>query len=457
MDTEKASVHSTATTESHKVPKATLKLSLCVCIVSVVVLMTTLVGIIVCYLSVTNAQNTVNQITDELRASIFQNCFHEVEKTVNDATTALMLAAKNHNAIAIVNKSDSKSFIGDADLIWDYYTISKMYPAILFNVGLVFFNFGFQFNGKSDVQSTVVIYGPSNMVQVIDASTNFTTMNRLVKGQTASNNGQLIFGNPFQGASRSNSAILQKVPGAPTWTQPVFAPTLKTFLVPFMLTTWKNQIPGTPGPGNPDVAVFITLSISSLDAFLKTVPVTNNGVIALIDGATGNMLAASIPGISQNVNKSTAYPAIGNPNTLVSDSVSYLIASFSTNNTVLDYNDTTDLHWFLLLAIPSNDFDGAIKATTLICVSALGLSIALSWFITPLSEQATKFDFSALKEGILKERSNLAEIGVMQTVFNAMIVKFADAIKANASLKGSFNNATTKSSQVGGSKHKSVI
>ncbi|KAJ3072545.1 hypothetical protein HDU99_002170, partial [Rhizoclosmatium hyalinum] len=210
MDTEKASVHSTATTESHKVPKATLKLSLCVCIVSVVVLMTTLVGIIVCYLSVTNAQNTVNQITDQLRASIFENCFHEVEKTVNDATKALELAAKNNNAIAIVNKSDSKSFIGDADLIWDYYTISKMYPAILFNVGLVFFNFGFQFNGKSDVQSTVVIYGPSNMVQIIDASTNFTTMNRLVKGQTASNNGQLIFGNPFQGASRSNSAILQK-------------------------------------------------------------------------------------------------------------------------------------------------------------------------------------------------------------------------------------------------------
>ncbi|KAJ3072546.1 hypothetical protein HDU99_002171, partial [Rhizoclosmatium hyalinum] len=467
-----------STTESQKVPRATIKVSLYVSVVSVVFLMTALIGIIVGYLTITNAQNTINNITDQLRSAIFDRCYQECQKTVDDTTKALSMASNGLNAMTVATNVNPTAPIGDAKLLWEYYQIGRQYPA-LYCIGMVKFNWGFQYNGKTNVQGALSVFTglQPNKVQIIDSTTNFTASNRII---TSSNsNGTLSLGpsftTPFWGVTYVAATN-------PIWTKPTFVANLRTFLIPLMLPIWTN-----PAAAKADSAYFVTLSIANLDAFIRSVKVTPNGIVYLVDGSTGNMLAASLPDISQNVNKSSAYPSIGNPNALVSGSMTYLVSTFAVNatagvftipknetiagkynngnddilvNAAWIYDPKTNLRWFLVLAIPSNDFDAVIRETmrnsiitiVVICVSALALGLILSWLITaPLRkltksmEEATKFDFSALKEGFLKDRSYLTEIGVMQTVFNAMIVKFADAIKANASLKGS--NAVTGSTQ----------
>ncbi|KAJ3025565.1 UNVERIFIED_CONTAM: hypothetical protein HDU68_006992 [Siphonaria sp. JEL0065] len=442
MDPE-SQTSSTGTTETNQVPKAHHTVSLYVSVVSVVFFTTALIGIIVGYLTITNSQNTVNDITGQLRTSIFNNCYRECMKTIDDATMSLLVAANNENAISYVN----------------------------------------------DEKPDTVLFNKTLTVAIIDTTTNFLPIKRSILG--FNNNKTVQLGPPSPGQPRTKFYVPIQNPGSLYWIAPIYTSAIRTYVIPLTLPTWKNYLPGQTGQGPPDASYVVTLSIASLDAFLKTVTITPNGAIMLINGFTGTMLASSISNVSFNANTSLPYPAIGNPSPLISDTVQYLVDKFSTNRTFQTlykdsssamisgkynngqddilvnaywiYNSTTNLNWLLVLAIPSNDFDGAIRQTlkmsivaiVSICVGGFLLAIGLSryitlpiWKLTKAMEEATKFDFSALKEGHLKERSYLTEIGTMQTVFNTMIVKFASAIKTNASLmKGPGVSSTMSQSQ----------
>jgi hypothetical protein len=56
--------------------------------------------------------------------------------------------------------------------------------------------------------------------------------------------------------------------------------------------------------------------------------------------------------------------------------------------------------------------------------------------------RAGKFDCSTIKDGYLSERSVIKEVGLMQMVFNDMMVKFMTAIENNTRLQGGERNGS---------------
>ncbi|KAJ1547144.1 hypothetical protein HK405_006558 [Cladochytrium tenue] len=219
-----------------------------------------------------------------------------------------------------------------------------------------------------------------------------------------------------------------------------------------------------------------------MDKYFQTIPVTRNGVLFVVDGASGMMLGSSTPNISESW--PSQYPAVGNSNGLVSAAATQLARLYSsldpavngtvaltavTNKVASDFqfsyggdtvycsttwitNSTTNLSLLLVLVIPSSDFLGEVNVTirntiifvAIFCTFSLAMGLVLSWaLVRPLRrlivsiKKATKFDFSSLREGGTEARSWLTEIGVLETVFFAMLKKFAEAISRNKSLVGS--------------------
>ncbi|KAJ1559356.1 hypothetical protein HK405_010953, partial [Cladochytrium tenue] len=164
---------------------------------------------------------------------------------------------------------------------------------------------------------------------------------------------------------------------------------LDTYSLCLDLPVWSNLLPFNANSSNPATALFtMGLSTRSLDTYLQTIPITKNGVLALIEGNSGMMLAASTPNIS--VDWPVQYPAVGNPNGLVSAAAYEISKRFSAldpavNGTAaigaiadtvqsnFDFgyggdtiycstawiaSSTTDLSLLLILVIPSGDFLG---------------------------------------------------------------------------------------------------
>ncbi|KAJ3099862.1 hypothetical protein HK100_004823, partial [Physocladia obscura] len=338
----------------------------------------------------------------------------------------------------------------------------------------------------------------------LDYTTNYSSR---VLGITGVNANSTISWGAYSAKKRDLVDITKEFPSAvlqsdetvqyspwPIWLPATYISPDLGVVLPVWLMRYNGYAANTLVSGNPDTIFSSSMSISQLDLFLAKLTVTTNGFIALIDG-TGIMLASSLPNISRNSTTFERYPAIGNSNSLLSTAATYLAKSYGTNSSQVQsitktsnlqtafndgsddilvnagwiYNATTGLEILILLVIPSNDFESEIRQTiknaiiaiVVICIGGLILAISFAWFIsqplrklTKSMEEASNFDFSVLKEGYLKERSYIREIGAMQTVFNTMLVKFAAAIKSNQNLmKGTANSklsAPTSKSGVDG-------
>ncbi|KAJ3028581.1 UNVERIFIED_CONTAM: hypothetical protein HDU68_001380 [Siphonaria sp. JEL0065] len=298
-------------------------------------------------------------------------------------------------------------------------------------------------------------------IQISDATVNFDVYNVPITGTSA--NGGLLLGDRIPGTAPIYYYLLSltdtMISAFPSWTKTVVTNNL--VILPVIQNVWKTFPTGEMGYGSPDTTYFVTLSVTSLDALFKTFPgVTKNGIITLIDGNSGNTLASSAIGCTQDSNTGFLYPGLGNPNKLIAGSVSYLARQFGSFNSIQSIpkkinmsgsfenngedvlvsarwisDITMNLHWLVVLTIPESDFTGDSNTTVknivsvivVICILALIFALVLSWrIIAPLKkmtadmENASKLNFAPFKMAELKLPSGFSEIATMQTAFNKM-------------------------------------
>ncbi|KAJ3147655.1 hypothetical protein HK101_002213 [Irineochytrium annulatum] len=468
--------------------KARVRAPLYVSIVLLVFLMTALMGSVVGWLTISKSQSTIDDITTQMRLSILNRATQLVNNTLAQCQKILQAKSTNYRLFNFVNDPNRTPWMSDLEIISYHYDIAAPFT-YLENSGVFF-----QADANGN-QSYMAAYPRGRQVYFQDATTNYNLTAAAVLGTNADATLKL---NQTYTSVRNDWAPNIKwpalktngvVPGQHFWVSPIFTPIFKTFLIPLMWPVWPNSSLGTVTSGNYYATHFVMTSIKALDDLLQTIEVTPNGVVALIDGKTGRMLSSSLPGISQNGTQPSQFPAIGNPNPLVSASASYLATAYnsidgSIEGIPLQSNGSTqlattflspggdtvlvnavwiidapsDLKWLFLLAIPSSDFLAVIRATlqqaiAIICAScalSLPLAFLLSYAVTsPLRKlsaamrEATQFDFSSLRNGYLDQRSSVSEIGSLQGAFNELMIKFASGIQANKALALVTRQATT--------------
>ncbi|KAJ1553937.1 hypothetical protein HK405_006470 [Cladochytrium tenue] len=269
--------------------------------------------------------------------------------------------------------------------------------------------------------------------------------------------------------------------GSGYWGAPIPSSGPNTYLLPFSVGIWKNMMPLQQNASeNYRAAVFSSISARSIEDYMQTITMTANGVLALVDANTGYMIASTTRNIS--VSWPTIYPAIGNPNGLVSAGASAVAAAYGspaassasgafaaiTSRASLNFqfayggdsvycttswiaDSNSNLALLLIVMVPSNDFLAPVNVSTrnavifIVVFTAFSFAVGLliSWALTvPLRwltasiKKATNFDFSPLHDGFLNRRSPLSEVAVLESSFAAMLKKFAQAIQANKSGTG---------------------
>ncbi|KAJ1561297.1 hypothetical protein HK405_004343, partial [Cladochytrium tenue] len=151
------------------------------------------------------------------------------------------------------------------------------------------------------------------------------------------NNGQLVRSDPSTDFMAAPGG-LQFSPASlrPHWLPPTASPTLQTYFLAYGITMWVGLRPQQISLTRPyDALISIAFSASSLDAFLRQIVTTPNAILALIDGHTGVVVASSAP--NSSVVWPTQFPAVGNPNAMLSAAAAQILALYSSGSA----NDTT--------------------------------------------------------------------------------------------------------------------
>ncbi|RKO86944.1 hypothetical protein BDK51DRAFT_33945 [Blyttiomyces helicus] len=232
--------------------------------------------------------------------------------------------------------------------------------------------------------------------------------------------------------------------------------------------TYDFSINATAGPQT-TVASEGILQTSGMETFLQMLQLTPKSIVSLW-GLDGLMWAAN-QNITTTLNPAktalTAVSALNCTNELVSTTAKYLLANYGSFNVPQDtslriqysdgyllantrmIDDGRGLQILLVVTLPESDYLAKITATKNqvirvavgVAVAMLILGVAVSFLITmpvrrfvTIMQQATAFDFSALHQGYIEDRSYVMEISHMQDVFETMLKKFAHAIKASNSL-----------------------
>ncbi|KAJ3028026.1 UNVERIFIED_CONTAM: hypothetical protein HDU68_002609 [Siphonaria sp. JEL0065] len=435
--------------------KKKYKVSIYVATALLTFLMTSLLGIIVAVLAITTNQATVNAISSDMRLKLFLSSFQSVQEIVEDALSSLSLLVNNYHAVQMASTANMTSPVNSPQLLNLYYISAKR--PFLSSVGIAF---------KHNSQDSFLIVNQSpdlegSYVQISDATVNFGVYNIPITGTNV--NGGLTMGDQTPGTAPLYYYLLSAtdiiISAFPSWTKTVV--TNNVVILPVIQNVWKTFAPGTMGYGSPDTTYFITLSVTSLDALFKTLPsVTKNGIITVIDGNSGNTLASSAIGSTQDSNTGFLYPGFANPNKLIAGSVSYLARQFGSFNTIQSIpkkktmsgsfasngeeilvsagwisDITMNLNWLVVLTIPASDFTGDANATiknivtviVVICILALIFALVLSRrIIAPLKkmtadmENASKLNFAPFKKAELKLRSGFSEIATTQSALNKM-------------------------------------
>ncbi|KAJ3100892.1 hypothetical protein HDU96_010191 [Phlyctochytrium bullatum] len=462
--------------------QAPFRLPLFVCIMLLIFSITVVVAVVVGYITLSLSQNNINEITTEVRESIMFRCREQIVGALNETVKALRTTSRSiplAQFVAAWNATSRWTLPASLDVIGYHYQMANEHD-VLENTGLLF-----RPEPGTVNQSYLAAYPKWGQIYYQDPSTNFVLRGIPVLGQQ--NNYSLRLDLTNTSVIRTDWIPNDRFPdlktnglvrGQPFWAAPIYTPVVRTFLIPLFWPIW----PGLPigqaaATGDYVAAHFAMMSIKSLDNFLKGVEVSANGIVSLVEGRTGLMLASSMPGVAQNGTQNIRYSAVSNPNALIASSASYVAQLFGTNTSRLEsipatapstfatsfkgpdgddvlvngfwITDTAGLRWLLLLTIPSNDFlaqirtafRNAIISAACFVVGSLLLSGVLSYAITaPLVKlsrsmvRATDFDFSELKDGYLHRRSCVTEIGRLEGVFQELLIKFAGAIKQNKNL-----------------------
>ncbi|KAJ3207054.1 hypothetical protein HDU67_007700 [Dinochytrium kinnereticum] len=422
--------------------QARVRVPLFVSIMSVVFTMTALIGVVVGYLTLTRSQESITDITSQMRLTILNRVQESVTGILDDALMVLRM-----------KKSSS-----------------------LENTGILFRP------DSTGRQSYLASYPKWGQIYYQDISTNHELLGAQIRGETEDysldldTNATLIRSDwvpDDRFPALKTSGIVR---GKPFWSPPIYTPVIQTFLIPLVFPVWRGRGIGNVGEGGYHAAHFAMLSIKSLDNFLRSVQVSTNGVVSIIEGKTGLMLASSLPGVAQNGTANSRFGATTNPNSLIAASARFVASRYGTSDTIESIpasssatfatsfkhegddvlvngywirDDTMGLNWLVLLTIPSNDFLEVIRGTFRnavgfvvgFCVASLAISGLLAYLIaTPLSKlarsmvMASQFDFGELRDGYLERRSCVTEIGRLEGVFHELMLKFATAIKANKTL-----------------------
>ncbi|KAI9344348.1 hypothetical protein BDR26DRAFT_857660 [Obelidium mucronatum] len=391
---------------------------------------------------------------------------NQTQSFIQDAVLALSLVTNSYSLVRLIN-SGNTSALSSPQLIWEFYNVASRFQSIS-NLGILCSNGG-------DQTTALAVHPPrfGGIVQIVDGSTGGATINRPIKDINWDST--LYLGATSPGTLPSYYAFPtgNTVRGPPVWGSPVIPNTEESnILFPLIQQIWKNYPPGSVGYGNPDAVYIATLSMASLGATFKLIPSTQNGVVFLVEGVSGKVLAASVGNSSVNLIGSKA---VGNAVPIISDAVSSIISSspFKTipslprnyrmstqyNNSAGDmfYIDAQyivdlsgGLGWLLVVAIPTSDFNGDTASTlkttiiiiAVICVATLVLSLLLTWRIVSPMKKLTmhlnylsRLDFAGVND--LRAKSHFTEIGEMEFAFNKMFIKMFDALK----------NAETNSNQ----------
>ncbi|KAJ3117424.1 hypothetical protein HDU96_006805 [Phlyctochytrium bullatum] len=450
LSTPRASVTSKAPTEGLK-KQNPIRAPLSVFIVAIVVLVAGLVGGLVGHLTIGDARATIDDITFQMRLAILEKTVDMVNTTLENAVAAMRAKVSDVTLFAWINerKREEEEFL--------------KYPE-MWVLKCVFF--------RGADERLMVLYSstvPYGSVYGVKALPNFSPLvitpvlfktnplNPNIEWPPLSRNGGFVRGRPF-------------------FSPIVTVPSVKSLFIPLVWPVWRNRSLGDPGPPAESFwAVHMaSIALDGLEAFLRTLKVSRTGIVAVVEGATGLMVSASAPNASYDADDvAKRFMATACPDPLVAAATRYMVDAYG-NGTVAGIPDrgrydfmfkalgddvlvnamwlgdeSMGLRWLVMVIIPSNDFLGGIRTTitrtivmvVCICLGAVALAILLSWAITaPLTKlvkamvEATKFDFSALGQEYLSHRSHVREIGLLQGVFNEMLVNFANAIRANKSL-----------------------
>ncbi|KAI8853868.1 hypothetical protein BC829DRAFT_439657 [Chytridium lagenaria] len=397
------------------------------------------------------AQESISDITSTLRSSILNRAKESVTGTLENTMRVLKMKSKNTLLSRYISAwNDTETWRSTPEILSYHYNFAAETEA-LENTGLLF---------RADAsgnQSYMAAYPKWGQIYYQDVSTRYILTGSPVNGQNED----------YSLTLDSSTSVIRN-----DWMPDSRFPELKTDGIQL----WTGRSLGNVGEGGYTAAHFAMLSIKSLDDFLKTVEVSKNGAVSIIEGSTGLMLASSLSGVAQNGTENSRFSAVNNPNALISASATFVANLYGTNGTIQSIpstsaqtfatsfkaldddilvngywirDDSSGMKWLVLLTIPSNDFLAVIRSTFRnailsvagFCCASLILSGLLSYLIaSPLSKlaksmvQATQFDFSELRDGYLERRSCVTEIGRLEGVFHELMLKFANAIKANKAL-----------------------
>ncbi|KAJ3117422.1 hypothetical protein HDU96_006803 [Phlyctochytrium bullatum] len=418
-----------------------VRVPLAALIVAIVVVVAGLVGGLVGYLTISDALSSIKDITLQMRLSI-------LEKTADTVNTTLV------NAVVTM-----RSKVSDA-VLFDWMNLKKWedgflnYPEMFF-VG-VHTVVTYSVNSTSSQGQLFAVIGVSNFRPIISP-------NALMRGPSITPHAAW--------PTLANNGI---VPGKPFFATLSYVNVAQTLFIPLIWPVWRNESLGIPGPGPYWAAHVAAISLNGLEEFLRTLKVSQNGIVAIVEGSTGLMVSATAANASYDAGNGTRFPAVSSPNPWISAAATHMANTFGNGIMTGIPADSRDydlvfpalgddvlvnarwlvdyekgVKWLVMVIIPSNDFLASIKrsitrtmiSVVCICLAGVGLAIFSSWAITaPLRKlvkamiEATAFDFSALGEGYLSHRSHVKEIGLLQGVFNEMLVNFASAIRVNKSL-----------------------
>ncbi|KAJ3110923.1 hypothetical protein HDU96_006145 [Phlyctochytrium bullatum] len=442
-------------------------------IVAIVVVVSTLVEGIVGYLTISDLRSSINDITTQMRAMILEQTVASINSTLEMNVSVLKAKASDVGLFKWVNRGRmmDDGFLDYPEIIGIYYNGAVSVPQ-LSAMGFYFapdektgYSTGFLVEANLNIMIVELPSKPLSQVYPIIGSANHspiilpTPVDELPKVKL-NQQWPILASNGY-------------VPGSPFFGNVLYQPEARRLYLPLIWPVWRNLTLGVPGPG-PYWAVHAAVcTLDGIERFLRTLRISRNGIVAIVEGSTGLLVSASAANSSFNDMDGTRFPATASPNHLIAAAATFMATRFGNAtvqsipvDTKYDFgfpamgdtilvnaqwlvDDAKGLRWLVMVIIPSNDFlesvgrsiTRTIVSVACICITAVLLAILLSCAITaPLTKlvkamvEATAFDFSALGEGYLSHRSHVKEIGVLQGVFNEMLVNFANAIRANKAL-----------------------
>ncbi|KAI9324581.1 hypothetical protein DFJ73DRAFT_915631 [Zopfochytrium polystomum] len=247
-----------------------------------------------------------------------------------------------------------------------------------------------------------------------------------------------------------------------------------TFILTYNIPVWKGRMPFKPPTSDPPAANFFSLlSVRSLDAYLQEIPMTPNGVLALVHGDNGMMFGATTANISEAW--PNQYPrhrqpqparvrrgprrsrggtrrwtpavngtaAIGGIADRTGKSFEFPFAGDTVYcSTAWIVDAPANLALMLVLAVPSSDFLGPVNVTIRthdhLCRAVLRVCPPPRRAAVVGAGRAAEEVIVSIEKHAAERRrcghSWIVEIAKLEGSFFTMLKKFAEAVRANKSL-----------------------